>query len=95
MKKIICICLAALMFLGAFAPVASARENGGIAGFFIGCCFGARNAAAWNDGKQLHWKDWGTIIPFAGWVVAIINGVDGMNGTTTSDLARQCGSQYY
>ena len=95
MKKIICILLAVLMFGGAFAPVASARETGGLAGFIIGCCFGARNGAAWNDGKSLHWKDWGTIIPLAGIVIAIINGVDTMNGSTTSSLASQYGSQYY
>ena len=83
------------MQTAAVTPIAAARENSCIAGFFVGCCFGVRNAAAWNDGKQLHWKDWGTIIPFAGWVVAIINGIDGMSGTTTADLASRCGSQYY
>lgn len=56
---------------------------------------GGRNAAAWNDGKQLYWKDWNTVIPFVGWGVAIINGIDCMNGTTTADLARRFGSRYY
>ena len=95
MKIISCLLVAVLLF-AAFTPVASfAGERGGLLGFIIGCCFGARSAAAYNDGKALHWLEWGLIIPFFGFVVAIINGVDGMNGMTSHDMAAEYGSNFY
>lgn len=97
MKKTMACILAAMMAMAAFAPAASARGSGegGALGFIIGCCFGARSAAAYNDGKSLHWKEWALIIPLVNIVVEILNGVDGLNGMTASDLAAQYGSQYY
>ncbi len=97
MKKITACVLAAMMACAAFAPAASARGQGegGLLGFLVGCCFGARSGAAYNDGKSLHWKEWGLIIPFANIIIEILNGVDAMNGMTTSDMAAQYGSQYY
>ena len=94
MKFIACL-MAVLMVFAAFAPVTMAKGQGGPMGFVIGCCFGARSGAAYNDGKSLHWKEWGLIIPVAGFVIEILNGVDAMNGMTTADLAAQYGSQYY
>jgi hypothetical protein len=97
MKKIVACFLVVLMVFAAFAPVASARGQGegGILGFIIGCCFGARSGAAYNDGKSLHWKEWALIIPVANIVVEILNGVDAMNGMNTADMAAQYGAQYY
>ena len=43
MKKILAIALAAAIFMA--APVAQAREAGGLAGGLVGCCFGVRTAA--------------------------------------------------
>lgn len=94
MKVIACI-LVALFVMMSFAPMAVARENGGVFGFVVGCCFGVRAAGAYNEGKDLHWREWGLIIPFVGWVVAVLNGIDGANGMTTSDFAKQFGSHYY
>jgi hypothetical protein len=96
MKKI-AILLVALMVLLSVAPgaMASASEKGGIAGAIIGCCFGVRSAAAFNDGKDLHWREWIRIIPFVSIVGAVYDGVDGMNGRTTADYAAQYGSNYY
>ena len=95
MKLIACL-LAVLMIFSAFAPAATAGSGqGGVLGFFIGCCFGARSGAAYNDGKSLHWKEWALLIPIVNIVVEILNGVDTMNGMTSSDLASQYGSQYY
>ena len=93
--KAIAILLVALMALLAVAPGAMARDNGGLAGGIIGCCFGVRSAAAYNDGKDLHWREWIRIIPLASIVGAVFDAVDGMNGTTTKDLANQYGSNYY
>ncbi len=64
-------------------------------GFIVGCCFGIRSGAAYNDGKDLHWREWATIIPIAGLVVAILNGLDGMNGLATKDMAAQYGANFY
>ena len=97
MKKIVAMLLVAVMACFSFAPVAAAanHDSGGIEAFLIGCCFGIRSAAAHNDGKDLHWREWIRIIPFASIVGAVFDAVDGMNGTTTSQLADQYGANYY
>jgi hypothetical protein len=94
--KLIASLLVVLFVLMAFAPaVSAAGDKGGPMGFLIGCCFGIRSGAAYNDGKDLHWREWALIIPIAGYVVAILNGLDGMNGLTTKDMAKQFGANYY
>lgn len=93
--KAIVILLVALMALLAVAPGAMARDNGGLAGAIIGCCFGIRSAAAYNDGKDLHWREWIRVIPIVYIVGMVYDGVDGMNGRTTADYASQYGSNYY
>ena len=96
MKKIVAMVLVVLMALFSFAPAATAGgQPGGFEGFLIGCCFGLRSAAAHNDGKDLHWREWIRIIPLASIVGAVFDAVDGMNGITTKDLANQYGSNYY
>ena len=96
MKKIIASLLVALFVLTSFAPaVSAAGEKGGFMGFLVGCCFGIRSGAAYNDGKDLHWREWALLIPFVGWVVAILNGIDGANGVTTKELAAKFGATYY
>ena len=97
MKKFVAIILVAVMACFSFAPaaVAANRDSGGIEGFLIGCCFGVRSAAAHNDGKDLHWREWIRVIPLANIVGAVFDLVDGMNGTTTADLASEYGSNYY
>ena len=93
--KVIAMLLVALMVLVSFAPAAMARGNNGLAAGIIGCCFGVRSAAAYNDGKDLHWREWIRVIPFISIVGVVFDAVDGMNGTSTSDLATQYGSNYY
>ena len=97
MKKLVASVLIVLFMLMVIAPAATAAnsERGGFLGFICGCCFGVRSGAAYNDGKDLHWREWALLIPFVGWVVAIINGVDGMNGLTTKDMAAKFGATYY
>ena len=63
--------------------------------FLVGCCFGVRSGAAYNDGKDLHWREWTLLIPFVSIVVSIMNGVDAMNGMTTKDFAAKFGATYY
>lgn len=96
MKKIVACLMIALFVVMAIAPAASAAdEKGGFLGFIVGCCFGVRSGAAYNDGKDLHWREWGTLIPIFNWVVGIMNGLDAMNGHTTKDMAAQYGANYY
>ena len=40
----------------------SQRKPGGVAAFFIGCCWGPRVGTEWNEGRNLHWREW---TPFA------------------------------
>lgn len=93
MKKILAIALVAAIFTA--APVAQAREAGGLAGGIVGCCFGIRSAAAWNEGKNLDIREWLRIVPIAGIVALVWNVVDGWNGVTTADLRAKAGAEYY
>lgn len=95
--KVIASLLVVLMVMLCLAPAAAAAGSGqgGFMGLLVGCCFGIRSGAAYNDGKDLHWREWGMIIPFVNLVVSIMNGLDGMNGLTTADMAAQYGANYY
>jgi len=96
MKKIVAIMLILVMALTVVGPSASAAEGrGGFMGFIAGCCFGIRAAADYNDGMDIHWREWCTLIPYVNIVFAIWNGVDGASGVTRADLAEKYGSQYY
>ena len=91
MKKLLAIALA----IAVSATAVQAREAGGLAGGIIGCCFGIRSAAAWNEGKSLEVREWLRIIPIVGIVGAVWNTIDGWNGVTTDDLRNAAGAQYY
>jgi len=86
--------LAGLLAAAAPSPAVN-TQRGGIMGFIAGCCFGVRAAGAYNDGKEIHWREWVMLIPYVNIVFAIWNGVDGANGTTTAELAQRYGSAYY
>ncbi len=92
MKKFLALSLAAFALLA--TPV-QAREAGGLAGGIVGCCFGIRTAAAWNEGKNLEVREWLRVVPIVGIVAAIWNAVDGWNGVTTAELRKTAGSAYY
>ena len=97
MKKLVASLLIAMLVLLAVAPAASAAnaKRGGFMGFIAGCCFGIRSGAAYNDGKELHFREWCPIIPYVGIIFSIWNGIDCAGGTTTADLATQYGATYY
>lgn len=92
MKKFLALTLLAALIA---APSAQAREAGGLSGGLVGCCFGIRTAAAWNDGKNIEIREWLRIIPIVGVVGAVWNMVDGWNGVTTDDLRKTAGEAYY
>ena len=93
MRKILGSLLVAGLLLSTTASAADGR--GGFMGFIGGCCFGVRCGQAYNDGKEIHWREWCRLVPIAGWVIAIWDGVDCANGKTTADFASQYGSQFY
>lgn len=96
MKKIIACGLAALMLGMSTGNSFAINENrGGLMGFIAGCCFGIRAGGEYNEGKEIHWREWIGLVPFVGLVVAIWNGVDGANGMSTSDYAKKYGSAFY
>lgn len=64
-------------------------------GFIAGCCFGIRAGAAYNDGKEVHWREWVRLIPYVNIVFAIWDGVDGTNGMTSKDYIEKYGAMYY
>ncbi len=86
--------LAGILLAGS-APWAGAvnPDRGGVMGFIAGCCFGIRAGAAYNDGKEIHWREWiGLIIPI---VPMLWNGFEGANGMTTKDYLEKYGATFY
>lgn len=59
-------------------------------GGLIGCCFGLRTAADYNEGMEVSLREWLRCAPFVGFFVCIMDIFDGYNGVTRSELsARQ------
>ena len=87
MKKLLIAALAAATFAMAVpSTTLAAHEPGGCVGGIIGCCFGIRAAGDYNDGKDISVREWLRIVPFVSIVVAIMDGLDGYNGKTRSEL---------
>jgi hypothetical protein len=96
MKKITIGIVAVMLFLGsATSSLAINDQRGGVMGFIAGCCFGIRAGAAYNDGKEIHWREWVMLIPYVNIVFTIWNGIDGANGMETKDYAKKYGSSFY
>lgn len=99
MKKSIACMLAAAFMLATISPMtaqaAKGEGRGGVMGFIAGCCFGIRAGADYNDGKEIHWREWVMLVPYVNIVFAVWNGVDGANGVTRADYAEQYGSTYF
>lgn len=96
MKKIIAVLLIAVLCAGSVQAAGKAEGRGGFMGFLAGCCFGIRAGGAYNNGKEIHpLREWLGLVPIVNIVIAVWNGIDGMNGVTTKDLAAQYGANYY
>ena len=91
------ICLMLVVFLGSTLGTSWAinEQRGGVMGFIAGCCFGIRAGAAYNDGKEIHWREWVKLIPYVNIVFSIWDGIDGTNGMTSADYAKKYGAAYY
>ena len=101
MRKILTLCCIAVLLLS-LCPVAlsetdksaapsapTKHEAGGWQAFFIGCCYGLRVGTQWNDGVDLHWREW------AQPVLGIWNGIDCYNGMTAHQWAEKNGANWY
>jgi hypothetical protein len=95
MKKLLVALVAATLIAGTVSTPAANPTRGGVMGFIAGCCFGVRAGAAYNDGKEIHWREWVMLVPIAGFVCSIWNGIDGNNGMQTKDYAAKYGAAYY
>lgn len=95
MRKLMMSVVLILMLSSTMSSMAVNPQRGGVMGFIAGCCFGVRAGAAYNDGKEIHWREWVQLVPIANIVMSIWNGIDGANGTTTKDYAQKYGSMYY
>ncbi|MEI6166726.1 MAG: hypothetical protein WCS52_05995 [bacterium] len=96
MKKIVmCLTISGILFSSVSPSMAINEQRGGLMGFIAGCCFGIRAGAAYNDGKDIHWREWILLIPIVGFVASIWNGIDGANGMQKADYAKQYGSTFY
>ena len=97
MKKIIAlVALATVVSTSSFAQEStSRRQPGGIVGGCVGCCFGLRAAADYNDGKDIHWREWGKFIPYAGIIFQIWDFLDGMNGVTRDEIRKNYGANFF
>ncbi len=95
MKKLMVALVAATLIAGTVSTPAANPARGGFMGFVAGCLFGVRAGAAYNDGKEIHWREWVQLVPIANIVFAVWNGIDGANGWTSKDYATQYGNAYY
>lgn len=93
-NKLTCLLMVGALLL-AFPMTSQANGRGGVGGLLVGCCFGVRTAGAYNEGNDLHFRDWAVIIPYAGVIFSIWNAVDGAQGITTSQLRQQYGATYF
>ena len=86
MKKLIIAALAAATIAMAAPSVQAeaAPGRGGCVGGIVGCCFGIRTAAAWNEGKNINIREWLQFL-YVGYIWA---GIEGYQGITTSDLQK-------
>jgi hypothetical protein len=93
-KKVLAGVLAGAILLGTLSPALAVNEKrGGFLGFVAGCCFGLRTGGAYNEGKEIHWREWiSLVIPL---IPQIWDGIEGARGMTTADYAKQYGGTFY
>jgi len=100
------VCVIALLFTMAPSNAGAAtsnREPGGILAFFVGCCWGLRCGTEWNEGRDLHWREWVplafSIVPYIGGIASAVfriwDGVECAGGMTTRQFAEKYGANWY
>ncbi|MBM4143288.1 MAG: hypothetical protein FJ225_06820 [Lentisphaerae bacterium] len=98
MKKFITLCVLIALCLTLFPAASQAkvqRNPGGIMPFLVGCCWGLREGTEWNEGAQMHWREWCRIIPVVGLVIAVWDGIECAGGITAHQWAEKNGANWY
>ncbi len=96
MKKVLSIFLTCILLSATVGPaMAQSEGRGGPMGFIAGCCFGIRAAGDYNEGKEIHWREWVTLVPYVGAVFALWNGIEAAGGMTTAEYSEKYGAMYY
>jgi hypothetical protein len=96
MRKVLSVLLVGIMLAGGVSMGTAAETGrGDVMGFIAGCCFGIRSGAAYNDGKEVHWREWIMLVPIANLVCSIWNGLEGYKGVTSAEYATRYGSTFY
>ena len=85
--------LLSLMPINSDAKVS--REPGGLPALLIGCCWGLREGTEWNEGADMHWREWVRIVPYVNIVIMIWDGMECYQGVTAHDWAKQNGANWY
>jgi len=107
MKKIVIVCCLVAV-LASVAPMtaeaAPKRDNpGGLPAFLVGCFFGIREGTEWNEGKNLHWREWVplpiAIIPYVGGAASLVfhvwDAIQCGQGMTSHEFAEKYGTNWY
>ena len=95
MRKLSAVLFVAALLVSAPSMVEAQEGRSGIGSMLVGCCFGVRTAAEFNEGKDLHFREWARLVPYVGAVFAIWDGIEGAQGMTTTQLQRNYGTMYY
>lgn len=94
-RHLIIVAALAVMMASTSVQAQLAPGRAGMGGFFVGCCLGLRTGVAWNEGKQLHWREMVRFIPYVGAVIGIWDGIECAQGLTSADLQQRYGSMFY
>lgn len=49
----------------------------------------------WNEGADVHWREWAVLIPAVGIVFSIWNGIECAHGWTSVQWAEQNAANWY
>ena len=72
MRKIIaCLLVVVLLLAGTSTVTFAGQGRGGLVGFIVGCCFGIRTGGDYNQGKEIHWREWVMLVPIVNLVFFI------------------------
>ena len=94
-KLIIAVCVLALLASVAPSLAKPVKGRGGVPAFFVGCCWGIREGSEWNEGKDLHWREWCRLVPLINFVIAVWDGYECYQGITSKEFAQQYGTNWY
>lgn len=87
MKKLIIAAIAIVTLAVTVPSTANAGDGrGGCMGGLIGCCFGIRAAADYNEGMDISMREWLRLVPVISIFVTIMDTFDGFSGVSRGEL---------